>query len=227
MELWKRYSIAHSLWFVVPSRMLGHKEGEFLGTLRVQVVGIVEVIGGELGGGTEIQVGCLGMALEELLDTGVRVGQLVGILVLTVGGAERRGEEDEPDVVGLAEAGDALEMGDAVGGSREVSIGIVCGSFFAIVPVRGAMGQSVLQPLSVGAPMHVGRLPELFELFAIGGEGGDFPVVDAQMGMDVAVHVEAVAVGQIPFFSVFQFFIEREVGDGQHHHAQIRHGVMM
>ena len=29
--------------------MLGHKEGEFLGTLRVQVVGIVEVVGGELG----------------------------------------------------------------------------------------------------------------------------------------------------------------------------------
>mgnify|MGYP006959376671 FL=1 len=57
------------------------------------------------------------MAVEELLDTGVRVGQLVGIPVLTVGGAERRGEEDEPDMVGLAEAGDALEMGDAVGGS--------------------------------------------------------------------------------------------------------------
>ena len=55
--------------------------------------------------------------MEELLDTGVRVSQLVGILVLTVGGAERRGEEDEPDVVGLAEAGDVLEMGDAVGGS--------------------------------------------------------------------------------------------------------------
>ena len=57
------------------------------------------------------------MTMEELLDTGVRVSQLVGILVLTVGGAERRGEEDEPDVVGLAEAGDVLEMGDAVGGS--------------------------------------------------------------------------------------------------------------
>ena len=144
-----------------------------------------------------------------------------------IGGAQGRGDEPQTHVVGMTESGNAFQMCHLPRGGREVFVAVALGGLFAFVPVGAATLNAIFQALSHFAPLHLRRLPQALELLAKRLEGRQFPIIDTATCVNVAVHIEAVAVGPIPVCAVLKMLVEREVGDGEDDRAEAVEGIMV
>ncbi len=145
----------------------------------------------------------------------------------TIGGAQGRRNQPEMRLMVFAESCNVFQMGHLPIGGREVFVSVAQGGSCAIVPSGAAPLNAIFKALPRLAPLHLWWLPQTLEFFAKGFEGCEFPVINTATCVDVAVHIEAVAVGPIPACAVLQFLVESEVGDGEYHYAKAVERIMM
>ena len=146
----------------------------------------------------------------------------------------RQGSRDKQHIDTLlgTKIHDVVEVSNVEGNKSGVGVSIVEGCFSSVVPVMftrtvGKVG-SPAEGVPGGAVRGLRSDEVVFQFFDQSIYGGKFKAVEADAGMNVAVHIKAVTDG-VPTFTrhTFKVFVEGEIAIGQDKIAKAGHGVVV